>query len=469
MQEKILLPKALPDGFKDPSLLSGLKKNTPILVGFSGGADSSALLLMLKIYCEQNGAPLYAAHLNHGIRGEEADRDEQFCKQFAKELGIKFFSKKLNIPELAKQSGEGIENAARNARYSFFDEIMTKNNIPILATAHNADDNLETVLFNLTRGAGLYGLCGIPDSRPLLHGVVIRPILTLEKRTILEFCEKHKIKFVTDSTNFENDYTRNKIRNRVVPILKEINPGVIGNVSRSTESLKEDSLCLQSMADWFVDELEKDRSIELEKLCGSPASIVNRALIRLYYEASGGGTLEATHINAIKSLARKGIPHSSVSLPSGIEVTVENGRLYFVSPKKRNTEIPFKAKLDNGKNEIDAANVDIFVNSDQYSKNIYKKSTVLYIKSDKITGDLIARNRLAGDKILSGGVHKSLKKLMNEKKIPLELRSRIPIICDDNGILAIPFIALRDGVKASFNSDDNEKTVIAVCVKNEND
>lgn len=469
MQKEILLPKALPEGFKEPHLLSGKPKNSPILVGFSGGADSSALLLMLKVYCDKHGAPLYAAHLNHGIRGDEADRDERFCKEFAEALGVKFFSVKLNVPEMAKQSGEGIENAARNARYDFFDEIMTENGISILATAHNADDNLETVIFNLSRGAGLYGLCGIPDSRPLKHGTVIRPILALEKREILKFCEAHGIDFVTDSTNLENDYTRNKIRNQIVPILKEINSGVIKNTSRATEALKEDSLCLQSITDSFVEANCKNGSVSVKALETAQASIANRSLIRLYGEISNGGTLETTHINALKGLAKRAIPHSSISLPSGIEAVVEDGRLCFVKQKSKPSEISFEARLSKGKNEINTAGVDIYLDSEQYSKNIYKKSTVLYITFDKIKGDLVARNRQAGDKILSGGVHKSLKKLLNEKKIPLYLRSRLPIICDDNGILAIPFVAVRDGARASLNSNDNEKTVIAVCVKNEND
>ncbi len=466
MQKEILLPKALPDGFKEPCVLSGFPKNAPILVGFSGGADSSALLIMLKVYCDKNGAPLYAAHLNHGIRGEEADRDEHFCKELAEALGVKFFSKKLCIPEIAKQSGEGIENAARNARYSFFDEIMTNNSIPILATAHNADDNLETVIFNLSRGAGLSGLCGIPDSRDLAHGKVIRPILTLEKQEIIEFCKSCGVDFVTDSTNLENDYTRNKIRNQIVPILKEINSGVIKNTSRATEALKEDSLCLQGMADRFVEENFTDYSVDLKVLCDAQSSITNRAIIEIYGRISSGTTLETTHVNAIKRLAKRAIPHSSVSLPKGIEATIENGKLCFVPQKKEIAEICFSKTLSVGKNEINTAGVDIYINSEQYSKNIYKKSTVLYITFDKIKGDLVARNRQAGDKILSGGVHKSLKKLMNEKKIPLYLRSRIPIICDDDGILAIPFVALRDGAKAPLNSNDNEKTVIAVCIQN---
>lgn len=459
MYSKQILPK----GFKAPPLLSGLDADAPILVGLSGGADSSALLLMLKAYSEQSGAKIYAAHLNHGIRGEEADRDEQFCKEFAGSLNIEFFSIKLDIPAIAKESGESIESAARRERYVFFNKIMLERSIPILATAHNADDNLETVIFNLTRGAGLSGLCGIPDSRPTENGIVIRPILSMEKRDILAFCEKNKINYVTDSTNADNEYTRNKIRNQVIPLLKEINSGVVKNASRATESLKDDSLCLQSMTSWFIDELGRDRSIELEKLCGSPASIVNRALIGIYADISGGKTLEAVHINAIKELAKKGIPHSSTSLPAGIDAVVKNGKLCFVYKKEPSVAADFDITLENGKNAVDSAQIDIFVNTEPYSKNIYKKSILLSIESDKIDGALKARSRQAGDKIFSCNVHKSVKKLMNEKKIPIELRSRIPIIYDQNGIAAIPFVAIRDGVKST--KETNQQIKITVCMR----
>ena len=461
MVKKIILPKE----FKAPHLLSGLDASSPILVGLSGGADSSALLLMLKTYSEQSGAKIYAAHLNHGIRGAEADRDESFCREFASLLGIEFFSLKLDIPAIAKESGESIESAARRARYDFFNKIMLENSIPILATAHNADDNLETVIFNLARGAGLSGLCGIPNSRPTENGVVIRPILSMEKKDIIAFCNSHGINYVTDSTNADNEYTRNKIRNQIIPLLKEINSGVVKNASRATESLKDDSLCLQSMASWFKDELGKDFSVELEKLCGSPSSIVNRALISIYDEISGGKTLEATHVNAIKQLAIKGIPHSSVSLPAGIDAVIEEGKLCFVHQKKSKETKEFNIALESGRNAVECAELDIFINIEPYSKNIYKNSILLSIASAKINGVLTARSRQAGDKILSGKIHKSVKKLMNEKKIPLELRDRLPIICDEYGILAIPFVAIRDGAKAPIEFSENKKTKITVCMR----
>ena len=461
MRNKNILPKE----FKAPHLLSGLPKESAILVGFSGGADSSALLLMLKAYSEQSGAKIYAAHLNHGIRGKEADRDEQFCKDFSASLGIEFFSVKLDIPTMAKESGESVESEARNARYNFFNKIMLENSIPILATAHNADDNLETVIFNLTRGAGLSGLCGIPSSRPTDNGVVIRPILEMEKKDIIAFCNEHNISYVTDSTNAVNDYTRNKIRNQIIPLLKEINSGVIKNTSRATEALKNDSLCLQSIASDFIKQFSDDNSIELETLCNAPASIVNRALIGIYAKISSGKTLEATHVTAIKELAKKGIPHSSVSLPAGIEAKIENSRLCFALAEQNTECADFNIALKDGINTIDGANIDIFVNIEPYSKNIYKKSILLSIQSAKINGALVARSRQAGDKILLGSIHKSVKKLMNEKKIPIELRNRIPIICDENGILAVPLAAIRNGEKASDEIPKNQQTKITVCIR----
>ena len=461
MSNKIILPKE----FKTPKTLSALPEDTPILVGFSGGADSSALLLMLKAYSEQSGAKIYAAHLNHGIRGSEADRDENFCKQFAESLNVEFFSLRLDIPKIAKESGESIESAARRARYDFFNKIMLENEIPILATAHNADDNLETMIFNLSRGAGLSGLCGIPNSRPTEHGIVIRPILTMEKKDIIAFCNEHKINYVTDSTNADNEYTRNKIRNQIIPLLKEINSNVTKNASRAAETLKEDAIYLQNTTTCFINENCKDYSIELKKLCASSPSIINRALINIYSEISRGKTLEATHINAIRELAEKGIPHSSVSLPYEIEATVENEKLCFIHKSEKNDKTDFDIELKDEKNVAESANVEIFINFEQYSKNIYKKSILLSIESDKIKGALKARNRRSGDKILSGGVHKSIKKLMNEKKIPIELRERIPIIYDDNGILAIPNVAIRDGAKSTKETLENNKTKIAVCIR----
>ena len=449
----------IPNEFTPPEILSGLDANEPVLVGLSGGSDSVSLLYILNEYSKKSGAKIYAAHLNHGIRGEEADRDELFCKEFCAELNIEFFSKKVDIPEIAEANKESVETVARIERYNFFDSVMRERNIKILATAHNADDNLETVIFNLTRGAALSGLCGIPESRPLKNGIVIRPILRMEKRAILKYCATHNLEFVTDSTNAIDEYTRNKIRNNVIPILKEINSGVVSNVSRTTRSLKEDSVCLQSITEDFIESSNFGDSIELEKICSAPDAIINRVLIKTFENISEGKTLEAVHITAIKELMQKGIPHSSLSLPSEIDVIIENKSLCFVKKEEEeNRSEEFCVKLSTGENFISEANAVISIDSELYSKNIYKKATLLSIDSAKIEGDLVARSRCSGDRILSGGMHKSIKKLMCDKKIPIDMRSRIPIICDDKGILAVPFIAVRDG--ASFKKgSEKEKNI----------
>lgn len=459
------MEKLIPKGFTPPELLSNLPANEPILVGLSGGADSSALLLMLSLYSKESNAKIYAAHLNHGIRGDEADRDEEFCRNLAKSLNVEFFSKKLDIPALAQQTGESVETAARNARYDFFDSIMQENNIKILATAHNADDNLETILFNIARGTGLSGLCGIPESRPTKNGIVIRPILTMEKREIVDFCKSNGIQFVTDSTNLVNDYTRNKIRNQVIPILKEINFGATKNASKMTRSLKEDSVYLQEMADRFTEKLVNNNSVDAKKLCSAPTSISSRVLMNMYEEISASNALETSHIKAIMALAEKRIPHSAASLPCGIDAVIENGRLCFIAREKKAEAVEYELELKHGENEISEANATITVGSEQYLKNIYKNSILFRITFDKIDNTLIARNRRQGDKILIGGMHKSVKKLMSEKKIPLDLRSRLPIICDNNGILAIPYIGIRDG--AIYKSDDNTKKLICIeiCIR----
>lgn len=439
---------SLPAGFCEPSLLSGLDKKEAILVGFSGGADSTALLHILSQYSKQTGAKLYAAHVNHGIRGEEADRDERFCAEFAKELGIELFTLHADIPTLAKESGESVETAARRVRYEFFDKVMREQGIRILATAHNANDNLETLIFNIARGSGLGGMCGIPDSRPTESGVVIRPMLSMEKSDVLAYCDAHSLRFVTDSTNLDTDYTRNLIRAKIIPVMQEINSGAVRNARRTCENLREDSLCLQSMAGWFVEELRDGYAIETEKISGSPASVVNRALIRLFDELSGGKTLEQVHIAALCELAKNAVPHSSTSLPYGFEGVIENGSL-LLRKKQENAAVEYyETELFEGVNRISQTNSEIFIGNSQNTKNIYKKSIILYIDSAKINGSLFARQRLAGDRIRTKGMSKSVKKLMCDAKIPLELRDRLPVICDDDGILAIPFVATRDGAAA---------------------
>ncbi len=451
-----LSERALPKGFTEPHTISGMPADTPMLVAFSGGADSGALLHMIMRYAAIHGATVYAAHVNHGIRGDEADRDEQFCREVAERYGIKLFTIRADVPKLAAESGKSVETAARDVRYGFFAQIMQKHNIPLLCVAHNADDNFETILFNISRGSGLSGVCGIPQTRDFEGGTIIRPILEINKNDINKYCSENNIEYVTDSTNTDTDYTRNRIRSAVIPELKAICPGAERAASRLSESLRADALCLDSMANWFLEEMRNGYFIETEKLCGSPTAITSRALMSLYGEISGGLSLEYVHVKAILELARKAVPHSSINLPAGIRAVIENKSLGFTKapPPPRNiTAEQFSLVLGEGINFISQINAEIVIGNTQKSENIYKKSMKFSLDSAKIIGTVYARERRAGDKIRSGGMGKSLKKLMCDKKIPQEIRPRIPVICDDSGVIAVPFIGVCDACTAKKDSD----------------
>ena len=434
----------LPKQFLSPTELAGLPKDTPILVAFSGGADSTVLLHLLATEAKETGAKIFAAHVNHGIRGKEADRDEEFCRNVAQKLHIPIFVLHADVPNEAKKRGEGIEETARKIRYDYFDRLMTEYEIPLLVTAHNANDNLETMLFHIARGSGLSGLCGIPLTRLSASGCIVRPMLEMTREQILAYCKEHRLAFVTDSTNVDVDYTRNRIRAEILPVLTEIHPAAIENAVRLAENLRADARCLDDMANRFLKEARRETSLECQKIASEPSAIAHRALMMLYREISEEGALEYTHLSALRHLAERNIPHSSLSLPHGIEATIENGWLSFRKKQNAVSYEPYEIILYEGENEISQTNCKIVIDSSQTAKNIYKKSIQIIIDSATIKGTLFARNRREGDKILLGGHHKSLKKLFTEKKIAPELRARLPLLCDENGILAVPSIGIRD-------------------------
>ncbi len=433
-------------GFTAPHLLTGAPENTPMLVAFSGGADSSVLLRLIKKYADAHGAQVYAAHVNHMIRGAEADRDEDFCRRACQSLDIPIFVLRRDIPAYARECGISVETAARQARYDFFDSLMKEHGIPLLATAHNANDNLETLIFNIARGSGLSGMCGIPPVRKCKHGTVVRPILGMSREDILDICEKNEIEYMTDSTNTNTDYTRNKIRASVVPVLTEINASAAQNAARLCDSLREDRFCLESMADMFCEAMNDDASFDIEKLLGSPAAIANRAVMSLYSSMTDGATLERVHIEDIRELCRKGVTHSRINLPRGIDAVIENNALHL----KVHTTAPsvpdaYLYRLYEGTNVISNINAKIVIGNSQNRKNVYKTSIPMYLDFDKICGAVSARNRRSSDKIRLHGMSKSVKKLLCDMHIPLEIRYRLPMICVDDEIVAIPFVGTADG------------------------
>ena len=189
--------------FVPPHRLANAAKGSAVLLSLSGRADSRALLHLLADDAARSGYALHLAHLHHGIRGTEADRDLQFCQALADRYGCPLHVQWENVPQLAKERGISPEMAGRQARYQFFARLMQQYDIPLLATAHHADDNLETILFNLSRGSGLGGICGIPETRDVESGMLLRPLLAVDRSELLAYCEQRNIPYVTDGTNVQ--------------------------------------------------------------------------------------------------------------------------------------------------------------------------------------------------------------------------------------------------------------------------
>ena len=433
--------------------------NEGVLLGFSGGADSVFLLSFLVHYKERMGLdfPILAYHVNHGIRGEEAKRDEIFSREFASTLDVEFESCRLDVPGLAKKSSLGIEEAARNARYSRFDEIIKgRNDISTIAVAHNATDNCETVIFNLARGSGINGISGI---KPVRDNIV-RPILCVAKGEILSLLDKFEISYATDSTNLDCDYTRNYIRHRVLPLLSDINPSYTDAVSRMSENLRADLDYISVNAESEYQRILSNGKISREDLLSLHPAIASRILI-IYAKEYASSDLLNTHISDILSLLQS--DNFSYSISGEYNFICERGICNFVKKSKIEREY-FSQTLTLGFNHIAGYDFDVYIGkASEFSSNIYNFSIQTRISSVIIKNDVFVRFRENGDSYRYGNITHKLKKVFNDRDIPPSARDLIPIICDSNGIVWVPGLGVRDDLL-----DKNSEYIIAICTKEPN-
>ena len=384
-----------------------LEKGDVVTVALSGGADSVSLLYVLLSLKEQLGITVNAAHLNHSIRGEEAERDAKFVTDLCNKLGVTLFVEKQDVPKIAKENGISLELAARKVRYEFLERVA----VGKVATAHTASDNLETMIFNLARGTSLKGLCGIPVKR----GIFIRPLILCTRQNVEDYCKKNNISFVTDSTNLSDDYSRNKIRHNVIPVLKEINSAVEESALRTSFGILEDICYLEGIADEILFRNSDDKGLNLSDVDIIAPSVFKRVIKRYFEIICPQVSLENYHINEIYSSCING--SGKLNLPSNLYAVIKNGYLNFEDSTEKDT-IKYAVKITEYQN----------VN------NLFSNNA---IDCDKIVGKWILRTRNDGDKIRihKRGITKTLKKLFTENKIPNELRSKIPVISDDLGVI----------------------------------
>ncbi len=431
-----------------------------LLVGLSGGADSVVLLYMLKKEAAVRGFSLFALHVNHMIRGEEADRDEEFCRKLCENWEIPFVCERVDVPKLAEKEKCGLEEAARNCRYKIFNRFCAENGIKKIATAHNSSDNLETVLFNIARGSSLKGVCGIPPVREN----IIRPLIFCTKTEIIEYAKENLLEYVYDSTNSDTDYSRNLIRHKIVPELLKLNPSAEDALSRMTLILRDDNDFLEKTASQFDDS-------RIESLLSLDRAILRRVIKNMYASCGGNGDLSYIHISDVTELISAGVPHSSISLPGGISATIENSRLVFVKSSDREKHSEYRVKLSLGENIIKEDDSVIFIcekkseNCEEISKYLIKKQNIykIFIKAtiafDIMNFSLSARNKADGDRYVYGSMTRSIKKLFSEKKLPLDRRATIPVIESNGKILWIPGFPLADSVSPKLNTSSPEFSV----------
>lgn len=445
-----------------------------IVVGFSGGADSTLLLSLIgELFPNLYVA---AAHLDHGLRGKEAERDRDFCRAFCEERKIRFFEERADISAFAEENDESIEEAGRELRYKFFDkcrsqlakELSCSEGEVLAATAHNADDNLETVIFNLTRGSGLRGLRGIVPARDNKY---IRPLLCLTSKEIRCACRERGIEYVEDTSNNEDEYTRNRIRHAVIPVLEEINPGVQKTVLASCRSLYEDEKYLDEAADKALSGCKGP--FPADALRALPPAVASRVVRKLCSSVSDEAP-SAVHVEAILSAVSEG-KRGRIHLPGGV-TAYYGGELEFVAEEDKGELPPFSFDATFGDRELpecgcsigffpDEVSADSFFASEK--PNIYKELIYKVYINDKIKNNLFVRNRKDADVYFFRSHHRKLKKLMCDAGIPQRCRSRIPVVCDAEGIVWVPGFPVRDGLSAK---DEKEvSTVITYCILRKGD
>jgi len=406
-----------------------------VLVCVSGGADSMCLLEVMRHISYEIGFDIAVAHYNHELRGEESDRDETFVMEICEEHGIPFYSGRGDVASFAKSHGFSIEEAARNMRYEFFYDTAEKAGAERIATAHTMDDNAETMLINLARGAGANGMSGIPPVRD----TVIRPLLRVSRDEVMDFIAEREILYVEDSTNSLDIFTRNKVRRSIVPLIREINPRFNEAASTASELFRADEEFIADIADLFVVECCVGLTADAADLAVLPFSVSSRVIRKLY-----GGNLSFNHVKDVLALCAGDNPSASLSLP-GMIVYREYDRVVFdTKPEGSDDEFAPLYPTIGDSSIILGLGLKITCKSVLYSDNmgelgVNTSFTSFLFKYADICGKISVRSRREGDSIRLKGQSgtKSLKKLFIEKRIPVRKRNLIPVICDEKGVLGI--------------------------------
>ncbi len=403
-----------------------ISKETVTLCGVSGGADSMALAHLLH----KEGFPIHVAHFHHHIRGQEADRDAQMVETWCKRQKIPFTLGHGNVPEEAEKQGKSLEEMARIMRYQFLENTANSMGFDLIATAHHGDDNVETLLHNLIRGTGLQGLTGIPPRR----GMIVRPLLSSSRSQILDYLEANQVEFLEDSTNSDCTHTRNHLRHKVLPLLKELNPNLVNQVFETTCHLRSDSQFLLDQTQSFMAQVtldEESATFNANALSQLPESLAIRGIGQCFQHV-GLSQFGRQHLRSVLDLSLSDCPSAQVDLPLNLQSFRRYDHLIIGKKKTKLTCEKVNLVLD-GNTTFGAGwqfSCQPCICPDQH-----REERSFYLAKEQIKGQLLLRSREVGDSIsLPSRSTKTIKKLLIEHKIPENLRDSLPIIADEHQV-----------------------------------
>jgi len=429
-----------------------IESNDIIVVGFSGGPDSVFLVEMLKKLKNFINFKIYLVHINHLLRGEDADSDENFSFEYAKKNNLEIFIKRIPVKEIAKEIGKTLEEVGREERYKFFSEIYEKVGATKIATAHNKDDQIETFLFRLIRGTSLQGLEGIK----IKNNNVIRPISEIYKKDILEYLNKNEIQYKIDKTNFENEFTRNSIRLDLIPFIEErynikFKDKIFSLIKEIRENNQNNFLNLSDYTD-------SENRIILEKT-KFLSNFDKKNLLSLFLNKKNI-EVNRNKIDEISSLIKSN-GTKKIDLDKSYRIVKDYTYLY-IEDKKENcvinnnviqVKIPSEQIFDNFKITVSTVeNLDIPKQKNQYLL-------------DAIYNDIIeVRYRKEGDRIFLGEKHsKKIKEIFIDQKIPKDIRDRLPIFLYNNTIFWI--YNVKKAYIPKINKNENKLIKVLITVE----
>ena len=428
------MSKSVADRFRKGLSACLYDENIPnrLLIALSGGADSVAMLRLFLSF--QDKESIVCCHVHHGIRGEEADRDLDFCRTLCLRLGVVFHAVRVDVPAECERQKTGTEETARKLRYAALERVAKEQGCSLIATAHNADDHLETVLFHLARGSGSLGMQGIAPRR----GDIIRPMLSLTKAEILDYLAAIGQDFVEDSTNGCDAYTRNFIRHTILPAMRQINPEAARASLSMSDALRQD--------EDFLCSLLPENSENTEAL---PPVLQMRCLRRAYLRSGGRGA-GREHYLALCRLANKGRQGEKLSLPGGVTARRFGAGVRFeptLRQKKRGEDGEIFPVLR--QNDICLSHSpQIRLLDCESGQKVYNLSTISPVSSTIMSGSLYWRYRREGDTLRLGGMTRKVKELLRALGLTEAQRAEYPIVCDQKGPLWVPGYPVRDDMRA---------------------